>query len=105
MKVLTTFLLVLTSLFLISCKKTYDQAACEDLSIRKYKGVPRASHQFDENCSKFKIHYTQSLCQKALGDLMSHGHRKGVEVSLKSKYGKKVMECFTGDDLRRFLKD
>jgi hypothetical protein len=96
LKRITFLLILLTNL---SCKKTeYTLADCEELSMKKFKGYTRESHQFDKNCGKFKIHYTGFLCQLALKDLIL-----GTPlIHLEKKHGEKISHCFTENDLKKF---
>lgn len=81
---------------LIGCSKHYDQEACEELSMKKFRGFPNASRQFDDNCKNFKIKYNQRVCQNAYNKLISTGDIK----RLQSRYGEKIIGCFTKKDLK-----
>lgn len=84
-----------------SCKEdvTYTKELCDDLSMKFFRGLPKPSKQFKDNCGKFKLTYTQEKCKLALQDLMLGGD----ETRLKKKHGDKIMGCFNQGDLDRFL--
>ena len=66
--------------------------------MKKFKGYQRESNLFDNNCKKFKIHYTNIRCQQALKDMIL-----GATLhNLKAQYGPKIDQCFTENDLRNF---
>lgn len=81
-------------------QKVYHQEVCEDLSMKTYRGLPRPSKDFKDNCDAFKLTYHQEHCQKALQYLMLGAD----ELRLKKKYGVKIMGCFNKSDLDRFLR-
>ncbi len=85
---------------LASCTK-YDLEKCDDLSMKKYQGRPKESREYDDNC-KDKVDHpiTQTVCQKALEFLII----SGSEDKIKKAFGPNIMGCFTGDDLKRFLR-
>ncbi len=93
-------LLFISFIFLVlfSCTSAPDKDECEELSMKKYKGIPTASNRFDKFCQNISIKYTEKLCQKALIEFMMNGD----VTSLKEKYGDKIIHCFTQDDLNRF---
>ena len=90
---------IIIFLFIISCSKNITLTECEELSMKAFKGFPSAAHQFKRNCSSFSIKYTKEVCQKALLHLMM----KTSPKELKEKFGPKIMECFTKNDLEKFL--
>jgi len=95
-KVLTfSFLLIAT----IACNKTeFTKKECEELSMKKYKGYQRESHQFDNYCKMYQIHYTSSRCQKALKKLIL-----GTPLTkLKQLHGEDIDQCFTKNDIKHF---
>jgi hypothetical protein len=94
-------LLILMLLSLTSCSPDYDADACNELSMKKYKGIPHAHNQFEKHCQGFDIKYTPEVCQKALVHLMS----KNSLAETKKNFGDPIEHCFTGDDVRRFSKD
>ncbi len=104
MKIINKLPLYLTILLLIlSCteEKVYNQEVCEDLSMNSYRGLPKPSKEFRDNCKKFKIEYHQKKCQSALESMML-----GMNTDkLKKKFGDKIMGCFNQKDRERFLKD
>lgn len=73
---------------------------CEVISMHSFRGTSQAINNFKKNCTKFELHYTKKLCEKALVDLV----RFGDQNILEKKYGKQVMECFTANDRNNFLK-
>lgn len=94
-----TMTLILT--FLSACTPDYDAKTCNELSMKKYKGIPHAHHQLEKHCQGFEIKYTPEVCQKALVYLMT----KNSLLGTKKKFGDPIEHCFTGDDLRRFSRD
>ncbi len=73
---------------------------CQMLSMESYKGSPTATAKFKEKCQgRNNLYYTKELCQKALQTLIITGSRR----ALKKKYGSKIMNCFTQNDLKKFL--
>ena len=87
--------------FLVGCNPMNNTPNCESLSMKKFKGIPNSSYEFDQSCQGVKIKYTTDLCQLALNDLVQHNDLNMV----KKKFGDPVEECFTGDDLKRFNKN
>ncbi|MCK5883507.1 MAG: hypothetical protein KAG61_07445 [Bacteriovoracaceae bacterium] len=73
---------------------------CEVLSMHSFRGLPQAINKYKKHCLKLKLHYTKKLCEKALVDLV----RFEDQNILKKKYGEQIMECFTVNDLEKFLK-
>ena len=90
--------LVLSLIILSSCDKQYDQGACDDLSMKMFKGFTDAKKKFADNCTGFAVKYTQELCQSALNDLII----KNDLISLKSTYGDPIENCFTPQDLKKY---
>ena len=82
-------------LLIFSCTQRID---CENLSMKKFKGFPRAAHKFDQECKGIDVKYTSELCQKALVDLIVFKNTKKVVA----RFGAPVMGCFTQSDLKRF---
>ncbi|MBY0515437.1 MAG: hypothetical protein K2P81_00910 [Bacteriovoracaceae bacterium] len=93
-----TILIILT--LLSGCQKQYDEAACNDLSQKKFRGFTDAPKKFAENCQGFKIKYTVELCQTALNELIISNDLS----DLKSKYGDQIENCFTEQDIKKFNK-
>lgn len=93
------FLFFLIGIFATSCVKKPDQAECEELSMKVFKGVPSSINDFKEYCQDYKVKYTGNLCQKALASLIMGSDEK----KLKEKFGNKIMNCFTQNDLDNFL--
>lgn len=85
-------------LLLVSCNKTYDQAACEDLAMKKFKGFTDAKKKFADNCTSFKIEYTEEKCQAALNDLILNNDLNRV----KTNFGDRIETCFTEQDLKKY---
>ena len=94
------FKLLAVFLILSSCNKTYDLEACNDLSMKKFKGFTDARKKFEENCTKFEIKYTQELCQTALNVLILKNSLKEV----KDKYGAPIENCFNPQDIKKYDK-
>lgn len=82
-------------------KKVYTDAICNDLSMKYFRGLPKPSKEFKDECGSFNIVYTQEKCKNALQDLMLGKS----EANLKKKFGDKIMGCFNDGDLDRFLKN
>ena len=80
-------------------KKVYTEELCNELSMKFFRGLPKPSKEFKDNCSSFKLTYTQERCKKALQDMMLGGD----EERLKKKHGSKIMGCFNDGDIERFL--
>ena len=87
-------------LILVSCNKTYDLEACNDLSMKKFKGFTDAKKKFAENCTNFKVTYTEERCQAALNDLILNNDLARV----KANFGEKIETCFTDQDLKKYSK-
>jgi len=97
--ILKVLIFLLVTPLLFSCEeKVYNQNVCEELSMKTFKGFPRETKEFQENCKNIKVKYTKSLCQKAL-ESMILGASKEL---LTKKYGAKVMGCFSQNDLKKF---
>lgn len=84
-----------------SCNKKYDLEACNQLSMKKFKGFTDARKKFELNCMTFDVKYTQELCQSALTDLILSNNLSEV----KNKYGEPIENCFTEEDIKRYRKD
>lgn len=89
-------------LFLFSCqfKRNFSDEECEGLSLKAYRGFPKALHDFNTHCRDRKITYTKEHCQRALADLIVNGRAD----YLVEKYGKRVLECFSEQEKERFLR-
>ena len=87
---------LLHSLFLSCNQKT--EIDCNDLSMKKYKGIPNSYQAFEKNCQSVNIKYTEKLCQSALVVLLKTNNLSEV----KKQFGDAVEGCFTADDLERF---
>ncbi|ATH08538.1 hypothetical protein BIY24_11425 [Halobacteriovorax marinus] len=93
------FFTLLFSLLSLSCtKKDFTQAECETLSMKKFKGHHRESHQFDNYCKQYKIHYSQKRCKTALNQLILGANLE----KLQKAHGLDIAECFTKNDLKKF---
>ena len=90
--------LILSLLIFSSCNKKYDLDACNDLSMKKFKGFTDAKKKFADNCLGFPVKYTEELCQSALNDLILKNDLNG----LKSTYGDPIENCFTPQDLKKY---
>jgi len=99
--VLASQLIVLLSYSSCIEKKNYSAELCEELSMKFFRGLPKPSKEFKDNCGKYKLNYTQEKCKKALQDLMLGTN----QVALEKKHGSKIMGCFNKGDLERFLKN
>ena len=84
----------------LGCNKKYDQEACNDLSMKKFRGFTDAKIKFQENCMNFEIKYTQEVCHEALMELIQTGKLSEV----KKRFGDPVEGCFTEQDIQKFTK-
>lgn len=89
--------LILITLFL-GCNKHYDQEACNDLSMKKFKGFTDARKKFEDNCKSFTIKYTEELCQSALNELILNHDLARV----KTIYGDPIENCFNEQDIKKY---
>lgn len=96
-----SFFLFLIGLLICACQpdKEYNTESCNLLSMKSFKGLPKEALEFKENCKNIAITYTKERCQKALTDLMLSGNQKYIEKT----YGPKIFNCFTENDLKKFL--
>ena len=85
-------------LILSSCNGELTQKECEILSMKKFKGIPSASHKFDKECNKKEIIYTAKKCQAALNILVMGT----TEKALQKQFGPLIINCFTKNDLEKF---
>lgn len=91
--------IILILISLVSCSKTdFTKQECEILSMKKFKGYHTESHQFDNYCTKYKLHYSQKLCKTALNQLILGASLDKLEKA----HGPQVSECFTKNDLKKF---
>lgn len=95
MKMIPFLIFLLT---LASCQKTYDLEACNDLSMKKFKGFTDAKKKFADNCTSFNIKYTQEVCQAALNELILKNNLKDI----KQKYGYPIETCFNEQDIKKY---
>lgn len=94
--ILFSFLVVFTA-----CdKKEYTEKECEIFAMRTFKGLPKETLLFKKHCQGKKLKYDTEICAKALNDLILVGD----EYSLKKKYGDGIMNCFTINDVEKWLK-
>jgi hypothetical protein len=93
--ILQLFILLLIS---AGCNKTYDLDACNELSMKRFRGFVDAKKKFDDNCTGLDVKYTQELCQEAFNGLLFKHDLNLV----KNKYGDKVVGCFNEDDLKKY---
>lgn len=92
-------ILVVWMLLVIGCSKSVDKKTCEDLAFKTYKGWPIASAEYEKYCLEYSdLKYTPEICQKALVELVD----KVDIIILEEKYGDRVIECFTKNDLNNF---
>lgn len=98
---ISLYLTISLSIFSCTEEKIYNQEVCEDLSMSFYRGLPKPSKDFKDNCQKFKVKYDQKRCQSALEAMMLGSNTE----KLKKKFGDKIMGCFNQQDKERFLKD
>lgn len=93
--------LISISLLISACqKKVYNSDVCEDLSIRAFKGWPKALNEYNKNCQGIEITFTKQRCQEVLNNFVISGD---IEL-IKSKYGEKSSECLTSSDLKKFTR-
>lgn len=95
-------LILIISIFIsVSCdKKIYSETECNDLSMKSFKGMPKAANEFQKHCQNIKIKYTHELCQEALNELIISGNYSAII----QKYGNPTAGCFTENDLNKFRK-
>ena len=93
----------LVSLLLSSClfNRDFSDSECEGLSLKAYRGFPKALNDFNTHCKGRKVTYTKEHCQQALGELIVNGHAD----YLKEKYGNRVLECFSEREKEKFLRE
>ncbi len=94
---------VVIIIFFCSCqiKRNLSQEECETLSLKAYKGFPKALNDFNTHCKKYTIRYTKEYCQNAFEGLIL-----GTDAAtLKDRYGQRVLECFSEKEKARFLKN
>ena len=95
------FQIIFCLIFQSSCKKNLSKYECEELSLRSFKGFPKASNDFKKNCTKYKItKFSHIECQKALTLLIS---TENIHI-VKKKYSDRIINCFTKSDLEKFSK-
>lgn len=95
------FILFLLSTTLLSCQKEYTKHDCEELSLKSYRGFPKAAHDFKTHCMKYKIKYTAAKCQDAFNKLM-----QGASIdSLIKSHGTKIPQCFSEAELKKYSGD
>ena len=84
---------------LISCQpKVYDVEECNRLSIKSFKGSPKALNELNKNCSQIKYKYTKKFCQKILSRFIL----TGSQVLILKEFGPHSLECLTETDLKTF---
>lgn len=94
------FKLLIILFITLGCNKKYDLEACNDLSMKKFRGFTDAKIKFQANCINFEIKYTQELCHAALMELIQTGNLSEV----KTKFGDPIEGCFTEQDIQKFNK-
>lgn len=93
--------LISISLLISACqKKVYNSVVCEDLSIRAFKGWPKALNEYKKNCQGIEITFTKQRCQEVLNNFVLIGD---IDL-IKSKYGERASECLTLSDLKKFTR-
>ncbi len=88
-------------LFCTSCQKKYDLDACNDLSMKKFKGFTDARKKFADHCTHFEVKYSEKLCQSALNELILNNNL----AEIKTKYGDPIENCFNNQDLKKYNKN
>lgn len=68
--------------------------------MKSFKGSPIAANKFKNNCQKIPNNYSNKICKQALQGLMMGSLREDLE----DRFGKKIMNCFTQNDINNFLK-
>jgi len=66
--------------------------------MKSFKGIPSAAHSLEKNCVGIKITYTKELCNEALQKMILGFSKEW----LKQKYGDKILDCFTMNDIENF---
>lgn len=98
---LKNLLVIISILIFSSCeKKIYTETECNDLSMKSFKGMPKAANEFQKYCQSIIIKYTHDLCQEALNELIISGNYSGII----QKHGNPISGCFTENDLNKFRK-
>jgi hypothetical protein len=68
--------------------------------MKSFKGSPIAANKFKNNCKGITNKYSNKICKQALQGLMMGSSREDLE----ERFGEKIMNCFTQNDLNNFLK-
>lgn len=88
-------------LLLSSCvKEKISHEDCQDLAYKTYKGFPLETKKFKSNCLDFDLNHTVQSCQKALEKMIIGKSRKELE----KEFGEGIINCFSENDLNKFLK-
>lgn len=82
----------------ISCSSESDNASCDEISMRCYRGHPRSCHNLKKKCSGKKIKYTAALCQQAFNSLLLGGKLDKIV----SQYGSEITGCFNERELKKY---
>ena len=73
---------------------------CQLAVFSSYKGSPKAANLLKTKCQDYlNLEYSHEKCQSSLVRLMAGDS----EMQLKKQFGARIMECFTENDLARFL--
>ena len=75
-----------------------EKLSCDELSMKCYRGFPRACNAVKTKCSSEKITYTKEKCQKAFNRLLLGG--KIDEV--KNLFGDPIVGCFSESELSKY---
>ncbi len=67
--------------------------------MKSFKGSPIAASKFQNNCQGIPNKYSNKVCKQALQGLMMGSSSE----DLQERFGKKIMNCFTQNDLKNFL--
>jgi hypothetical protein len=94
------FKIIIVILLAFSCDSKTTPEECQDLLFKSFRGFPRAAHKFKKHCLKEELKYTYKTCKKALNQLVLGSS----EEQLKGAFGPDIMNCFSKNDLDKFLK-
>lgn len=96
-------LIFIISLFgLMSCQSENisEKQDCDQLSMNCYKGKPNDCYALKKYCSDTEYQYTNEKCQNAFNGLMMGATKE----ALSTQYGERILECFTSDQIDKYLK-
>ncbi|MDH5580448.1 MAG: hypothetical protein OEY33_00945 [Bdellovibrionales bacterium] len=93
--------LAIILLIFASCvKEEYSEKTCQDLAYKTYKGFPLESKKFKNNCLEHDLKHSVQSCQKALEKMIVGKNKQELE----KLYGEGIHNCFSENDIKKFLK-